>query len=332
LHVVTTCVSWRDQASIILWASVFIAERWVSLNAERFSSAAEGARLSAIDIPPPPWSHDDSWGDLVRQVGGERVTVHAVIPPGRDVHTFEPAPSDAVRLAEANLLVINGLGLDDWLEDLALEVAGDVALVVLGESLEGVEYLEGHDHDHHDDEHEEHEDEHAINPHLWLDVSNTRRYVEKLTAALLANDPAGRQLYEANAADFDARLAELDDWIRQQIGALPEENRRVVSFHDAFPYFAHAYDIEIVGVVVESVGQEPSAGEISRLIRAIDEANVRAILTEVQFSDRLAQAIASDTGVNVVHDLYTDSVGDPPLDTYEGAMRWNVERIVEGLR
>jgi manganese/iron transport system substrate-binding protein len=272
--------------------------------------------------------------DFAHRVGGERVSVHAVIPAGRDVHTFDPAPSDAILLARADLLVMNGLGLDEWFEDLADESATGVALVVLGEVLEGVEYLEGDDDDHDDgDEHgDEDEHGHAVNPHLWLDVSNARRYVEKLTATLVALDPGSRDVYERNAADYDARLAELDEWIRDQVAAIPQENRRVVSLHDAFPYFAHAYDIEVVGVVIESPGQEPSAGEVARLITAIRQANVRAILTEVQFSDRLAQAIADEAGVTVIDDLYTDSLGDPPLDTYEAAMRWNVERIVEGLR
>jgi manganese/iron transport system substrate-binding protein len=284
--------------------------------------------------------------DLVRQIGGERVSVHSIIPAGRDVHTFDPAPSDAVLLASADLLVMNGVGLDEWFEDLAQDAAPGVALVMVGENLEGVEYPEGHDHDndeHGDDDNDEHGDDdngehgdddndHALNPHLWLDVSNARRYVERITTTLVNLDPDQRAIYEADAAAYDARLAELDDWIRGEVGRVPAENRRVVSFHDAFPYFAHAYDIEIVGVIIESPGQEPAAGEIARLITAIREADVRAILTEIQFSDRLAQAIADETGVTVIDDLYTDSLGDPPLDTYEAAMRWNVERIVEGLR
>lgn len=266
--------------------------------------------------------------DLVRRVGGDRVSVHSVIPMGRDPHTFDPAPSDATRLAGADLLVINGLGLDDRLEDLAFETAPDVPLVVVGDELEGVEYLEGHG----DEGDEGDDDDHGVNPHLWLDVSITRRYVERLAATLTTNDPAHRAAYEANAAAYDTTLVELDGWIRERIGALPEEHRRVISFHDAFPYFARAYGIEIVGVVVESPGQEPSAGELAQLITAVRETGVRAILTEVQFSDRLAQVIADETGVTVIQELYTDSLGDPPLDTYEAAMRWNTERIAEGLR
>ena len=272
--------------------------------------------------------------DLVRQVGRERVDVSSLMPAGRDPHTFEPAPGDAAVLAGADLIVINGLGLDDWLEDLAVETAPAVPLVVLGEGLDGVEYLEGSDDEHADDHDEEEGDDngHAYNPHLWLDVANARLYVERLAGVLAANGEDGREAYEANAADYDAALAALDDFIRQQLEGLPAENRRVVSFHDAFPYFERAYGLEIIGVVIDSPGQEPSAAELARLVDEVRDANVRAVLSEIQFSDRLARVLAEETGIAVVDELYTDSLGDPPLDGYDAVMRWNAERIVEGLR
>jgi manganese/iron transport system substrate-binding protein len=273
------------------------------------------------------------FADLVRQVGGERVEVHSLIPAGHDVHTFDPAPSDIARLAAARLLVLNGLGLDDWVERLAEDAAPeDVRILALGEELEGVEYLEGEE-EHGDEEEEpEEEGEHGVNPHLWLDVSNARLYAERISAALVEIDPAGQRSYEANAAAYDQRLADLDGWIRQRLEAIPAENRRIVSFHDAFPYFARAYGLEVVGVVVASPGQEPSAGEVTRLISAIREAEVKAILTEIQFNDRLALAIAEETEASVIEDLYSDALGDHPLDTFEEAMRWNADRIAEALR
>jgi len=114
--------------------------------------------------------------------------------------------------------------------------------------------------------------------------------------------------------------------------AIPDSERRVVSFHDAFPYFAAAYDLEIVGVLVESPGQDPSAAEVARLVDAIRQAGVGAILTESQFNPDLAETIASETDAQVVDDLYTDTLGDPPVDSYIGAMRWNVEQIVAALQ
>jgi manganese/iron transport system substrate-binding protein len=274
--------------------------------------------------------------DMARQVGGDRVDVHALVGAGGDVHTYDPAPSDAARLAGARLVLMNGLGLDDWLRDLAVDGGVDEAsIVVLAENLDGVEYIEGGDEpedDHAVEESHGAEEEGAFNPHLWLDISIARRYVERIADALSITDPARADLYAANAAAYGDRLEQLHTSIGERFAAIPAQDRRVVSFHDAFPYFAAAYDLEIVGVVVDAPGQEPSSGEIAELIQAVREADVRAILTESQFSDEVAQAVATETGVEVIHDLYTDSLGAPPLDTYEDAMRWNVEQIIGGLQ
>lgn len=278
------------------------------------SPSAAGQRLTVVTTTTV-------LADFVQQVGGGRVDVHALVPKGGEVHTFDPAPSDAARLSGARLLVMNGLGLDDWLLPLAQDAgAADAPVIELAEDLDEVEYLEGG------------EDEHGFNPHLWLDVSYAQLYVDRIRLKLIEVDPAGQADYDDNADAYDERLSELDGWIRLQFDGVPAEDRRVVSFHDAFPYFAAAYDLEIVGVVVEAPGQEPGAGEVARLVEAIRQAGVPAILAEAQFSDRLAQTIATEAGATVVSELYTDSLGDPPLDSYEAAMRWDVERIVAALR
>ncbi|HET7728369.1 MAG TPA: metal ABC transporter substrate-binding protein [Candidatus Limnocylindrales bacterium] len=257
------------------------------------------------------------FADLVAQVGGDDVEVAALVPKGGEVHTFDPTPADVQHIAEADLVVYNGLGLDDWLADLVVDAGTGARLVALAEDLEGVEYLA---------------DEGAPNPHLWLDVSHARRYVERIEGALAELDPARAADHGARARASDERLATLDDEAREAIGALPAERRRVVSFHDAFPYFAAAYELEIVGTVVDAPGQDPSAGEIADLVAAIRDAGVSAIFSEAQFSDDLVRTLAEETGVAVVSDLYTDSLGDPPADTYEGMMRGNLERVVEALR
>jgi len=274
--------------------------------------------------------------DIVRQVAGEHATVHALVPAGTDVHTFDPAPSDAIKVDRASLLVINGLGLDDWLIDFARQSgAADTPLVELAEDLPTVTYLEGGEHA--DEEppsasEPASADEHVYNPHLWLNVAYARLYVARLAEQLAAVDPDSAADYQANASAYDARLAELDTKIRGELAAVAPEDRRIVSFHDAFPYFAAAYGLEIVGVLVEMPGQEPSAAEVAAVIGAIRAAGVRVVLAESQFSDALAQTVAQETGAQVVSRLYTDSLGDPPVDTYEGAMRWNVEQILAGLR
>ncbi|HEY5488601.1 MAG TPA: metal ABC transporter substrate-binding protein [Candidatus Limnocylindrales bacterium] len=264
------------------------------------------------------------FADMVRQVGGDRADVHALVPKGGDVHTFDPAPSDAVALSKASLLVMNGLGLDDWLLPFAQQAgAAGVPVLALGENLTGVTYIEGGDPGDPAD---------RYNPHVWMNPAYARLYVESIRQKLDELDPAGKQTYDTNAAAYDAKLAELDSWARLQMLAIPDSQRRVVSFHDAFPYFAAAYDLEIVGVVVESPGQDPSAAQVARLVDAIKQAGVGAILTETQFSPALAETIASETGAQVVQDLYTDTLGDPPIDTYEAALRYDVDQITAALK
>jgi ABC-type Zn uptake system ZnuABC Zn-binding protein ZnuA len=231
-------------------------------------------------------------------------------------------------VADADLIVMNGLGVDEWLVDLVADAgAADTPVVELGEDLEGVTYLQSEHH-----EGQEGHDGEQVNPHLWLDVAYAGKYVEKLTEALDAADPADTATYDQNAVGYQARLAELDTWAREQIQALPAQNRRIVSFHEAFPYLAAAYGLEIVGVAVEAPGQEPSAGEIAALIDAIRASGVKAILGEVQFPTDLVDQIAAETGAVVEADLYTDSLGDPPVDSYEGMIRWDIEKIVAALR
>ena len=259
------------------------------------------------------------FADLVRGVGGPAVTVESLVPKGGEVHTFDPTPADAVRLAEADVVIANGLGLDDWLTDLVADAGSDATVVRLGEGLDGVEYLAGNG-------------DEAVNPHLWLDVGNARAYADRIATALATADPAGEAAYRTGAASYDARLAGLDDEIRTGLAQIPAANRRVVSFHEAFPYFAAAYDLEIVGVIVDAPGQDPSAGEIAEVVDAIRESGARAVFAEAQFNADLADTVATEAGVTVVRDLYTDSLGDAPADTYEGMMRWNAQRIVEALR
>jgi ABC-type Zn uptake system ZnuABC Zn-binding protein ZnuA len=257
--------------------------------------------------------------DLVRQVGGSRVVVDSLVPKGGEVHTFDPRPSNSIKVAEAELVVTNGLGLDDWLARLATDAGTSAPIVRLAEGLPDTTYIEG-------------DTAGTENPHLWLDVGNAERYVDRIAEALGRVSPADAGTFTVNAAAYRMRLASLDAWVRERIGSIPADHRAFVSFHDALPYFARAYGLRIAGVVVPAPGQEPSAGEVASLVAAIREAGVTAVFSEAQFNPQLAEAIAAEAGATVVADLYTDSLGDPPADSYEGIMRWDVERIVEALR
>ncbi len=257
------------------------------------------------------------FADLVAQVGGPRVRVSSLVPKGGEVHTFDPTPSDVKHVTEARLIVRNGLGLDDWLGNLVQDAGTAAPVIALGENLDGVSYLT--------------DAGGTVNPHLWMDVANASQYVDRIAQALASVDPADAGTFTERAKTYQATLAGLDAQIRERIGSIPVPNRVVVSFHDAFPYFAAAYGLTIVGNIVDAPGQDPSAGQIAALVQAIRSSGAKAIFAEAQFNDALAQTIAGETGVTVVSDLYDDTLGDPPADTYVGMMTWNTDRVVAAI-
>ncbi|HYO42605.1 MAG TPA: metal ABC transporter substrate-binding protein [Candidatus Limnocylindrales bacterium] len=258
--------------------------------------------------------------DMVHQVGGERVSVNSLVPRGGEVHTFDPTPADVRRLAAADLVFINGLGLDEWLANLVADTGTRAPVVRLAEKLEGVDYLAGGG-----------EGTEAVNPHLWLNVAYAAKYAERIAGSLAAADPDHAADYQAGYTAYAKVLGDLDTMAAATLGAIPEANRTVISFHDAFPYFAAAYGLTIDGTIVNAPGQDPSAAQVSGLIRLVKEQGIKAIFAEAQFSEDLVRTIADETGATVVSDLYTDSVGDAPQDTYAGMMTWNVEQVAKAL-
>lgn len=280
------------------------------------SGPADGA-----DAPVKVITTTTIFADMVRQVGGDRVSVESLVPKGGEVHTFDPTPGDIRRITEAKLAFRNGLGLDDWLAALIEDAGTPAPLVELGTDLPGVTPLAGAE-----------GSGEAVNPHLWMDVAYGSLYAQRIATELARVDPAGAATYRDNLAAYEARLSALDGYARTQLDAIPAANRTVVSFHDAFPYFARAYGLTIDGTIVDAPGQDPSAGGVAALVATIRAKGVKAIFAEAQFNPDLAQTIATETGATVVANLYTDSVGDPPQDTYESMMRWNVDQVVAALK
>lgn len=270
--------------------------------------------------------------DMVERVGGDRVEAFSIVPVGGSPETFQPSPRDAGRISEAQVVFENGAGLDAWVEDLIESAGNEEQLAV--ELSEGLEPLESGKHEH--GEEYEAEDEHAHehgegNPHFWLDVQNARHYTLRIQDALMEVDPEGAEEYEANAEEYLAELEELDGYIREQAQNIPEERRKLVTFHDAFPYFAEAYGFELVGVILENPEAEPSSREVAEVVQKIEEEEVSAVFTEPQFNAGLADTIAHEAGVEV-QELYTDTlVEDEAGDMYEAMMRTNIERISEAL-
>ncbi len=276
------------------------------------TSPASGAPIAVVTT-------SSVFADLVRNVGGSRVSVTSLVPRGADVHTYQPTPADLRAVAGARLFFMNGLGLDDWLEKTIQSASNGAPVVRLGEDLPGVTLLPG-------------DSPTTQNPHLWMDVANAAVYAERIATSLRAADPAHAPDIDASAAAFAGTLAELDAWVRGQIETIPPANRQFVTFHDALPYFARAYGLTVVGVAVEAPGQDPSAGEIAALIDAIRRTRVHAIFSEAQFPTTLIDQIARETGAVVVSNLYDDTLGDDPITSYEAMIRWDVEQLVGALR
>jgi len=276
------------------------------------SSAATDGKLSVV-------ATTTVFADMVANVGGDYVSVASLVPKNTDVHTFEPRPSDMRALASAKLVVMNGLGVDDWVKKTITNAAPEgTPVLTLAAGLPGVDLLAG-------------ESEGTQNPHLWMDVKYAELYVDRIAAGLKQADPGHATDYDANGAAYKQRLETLDVWVRAQIGTVPQADRKIVTFHDAFPYYAREYGLTVVGVAVEAPGQDPSAAQMTALVDAIRSSGAKAVFSEAQFPTKLIDQLASEAGVKVVSTLYDGSLGDSPVDTYEGMIRWDTEQIVRAL-
>ncbi len=257
------------------------------------------------------------FADIVQAVGGSRASVRSIVPPGVGPEDYEPKPDDAKSLADAQLIVSNGVGLDDFLNRLLSSGSGgQTPHLVLGDGIPTID-IDG-----------------QPNPHFWLDPSLVRSgYLPKIVTALSSIDPAGASIFSANATAYGTRLDALDADLKQKIATIPEVNRTLVTFHDAFPYFARHFGFELVGVILPNVGQEPTASDLAALVQKVRAAGVKAVFSEAQFNPKLSQTLADEAGVSrVVSTLYNDALGPAPADSYLGMMRWNVDQIVEALR
>jgi ABC-type Zn uptake system ZnuABC Zn-binding protein ZnuA len=266
------------------------------------------------------------FADLARLALGDSVQIDSIVPAGVDVHTFEPSPSDAAKIAAADLILMNGLGLDEWvisLVDAAHKSEADI--LRLGEGLDVSDawsYLAS----------PEAETEHAYDPHVWLDPIGASLYVHRIAERVTQDRPELSSAVKSASTEGLALIRALDVEVRAMFAAIPAENRKIVTFHDAFGYFARAYNITIVGVAIASPGQDPSAREIAALIDAIRASGVTTVFSEVQFPSKVLTSIAAETGATVLADLYSDALGAAPGDTYLGAMRANATAIASSMQ
>ena len=255
--------------------------------------------------------------DLVAQVGGDKVQVKALVPPGGEAHTYQPTPEDIKSVAGATIVFYNGAHLEEWIDE-TIRSAGKSTLpiVVLSDGLPVIQESDG-----------------EPNPHLWLDVANAKAYVERIRDSLSKVDGANAGYYADRARSYLAELDELDKWILAEVERIPRVQRKLVTFHDAFPYFAKRYGFTLIGVLTSSPGKDPSARDLTILARRIKQEQIRGVFAEAQFNPKALEVLARDTGVRVVTNLYSDSLSSgPEANSYIALMRHNVTEIVKALK
>jgi len=264
-------------------------------------------------------------GDVVSIVGGDRIALTTLMGVGVDPHSYVPTPTDTAAVHDAHAVFANGAGLEEFLAEMLDSAGGDAVEIHLSD---GLELRKTEAEDEHEHEHEEGD------PHVWFDVQNVIQWVETIEGALAALDPANAEVYRANAEAYVDQLEELDAWIVEQVATIPQANRKLVTNHPAFGYFADRYGLEQIGAVYPiSPSSEPSARDITELEKAIREYGAPAVFTESTVNPKLAEQVAKDTGVKLVP-LYTGSLGGPGsgIESYVELMRYDVTAIVEALR
>ena len=279
---------------------------------------------SAIVHSPRVLAVESFLADISRNVAGDRLTVESLIPNGMDPHTFEPTPRDVVKIANSQVLIVNGAGLESWLSRTLANSGRPILVIEASSGLTPRKPAAG-----------ELVDE-PTDPHFWLDPLFVVKYVENIREGLCQVDPDGCDIYRQNAEGYISELEQLDSWIKNQVALISPEGRLLITNHESFGYYADRYGFQVVGTIIPSVstGAMPSALQLSKLIQKIKSSGAKAIFLEAGTNPELAQAIASETGVTIVTGLLTHSLtgADGPADTYIDMMKYDTLLIVDALK
>lgn len=267
-------------------------------------------------------------GDFVHQIAGDKVDLITIVPPGGDSHTFDPKPDQVSKIADADVIFQIGVDFEPWLDNMydasgskakRVKVSDGIDLIAADHEQGVVDAKPG-----------------TYDPHVWHDVNNAILIVQTIEKNLSELDPANAATYRANAKTYLGQLNDLNTWVKQEVAKIPPDKRKLVTSHDTFAYFARAYGFQIIGTAFGSLSTEqgePSARDIAKLIGQIKSARVPAIFAENVSNPKLMEQIASEAGVKLGPDLYTDALGPPGSsgDTYIKMMHYNVTAIVTAL-
>lgn len=269
--------------------------------------------------------------DLAKNIGGDRIDLKTLVPVDGDAHTYEPRPADAAALAEANVVLVNGLELEGFMSRL-IETSGTKAPVV--QVSKGVKPIKGEEDEHHDEKkadagHVEHHHHGEFDPHAWQSVRNGEIYVKNIAKAFCEADKAGCDTYKANEKAYLEKLAALDKEVRAEIGSIPKSKRVIITSHDAFGYFEHEYGLKFLAPEGISTEAEASAADVAKLVDQVKEDKASAIFVENITNPRLVEQIAKETGLKVGGTLYSDalSAADGPASTYIDMFHHNVKTM-----
>jgi zinc/manganese transport system substrate-binding protein len=262
-------------------------------------------------------------GDMVREVGGDRVEVVTLVGPNGDAHVYQPTPADAKNLVTAQILFVNGLGFEGWMERLEKSSGFKGKTVVVSERVKPRTMVEE----------EGGKPETITDPHAWQDLENGKIYVANIRDGLIAVDPEGKAVYEANAAKYLDAIAREDTAVKEAVAALPKARRKIITSHDAFGYFGAAYGLEIIAPEGVSTESEASARDVAKIIRQIKAQHIPAVFIENVTDHRLLDQIARETGAKIGGELYSAALSGPdgPAATYLEMFRHNVGALTAAL-
>lgn len=320
------------------------------LVAQRSGAAAQDGSLRVV-------ASFSILADWAARVGGDQANVTSIVPANGDAHTFDPDPATVAAIADADVILMMGPSFDAWMESVIESSRSDAAIIGILDHIDLNATTHHHDgddedagHDHEDEETHDHDEDHAedehssddghdhggVDPHIWGDALLAARAVGVIGEALMEAAPDHADVFRQNTDAYVAELEELDGWIHEQVETIPPENRRIVTSHDTFGYYAAAYGFEIIGTAFGSIsteGGDPSARDIAMLVEQIADSGVPAIFAENVVNPDLMQAIADEAGVELAPALYSDALGEDGsgAETYIDMMRTNTTTIAEAL-
>src|SRR3984893_11065577 len=257
--------------------------------------------------------------DFARNVGGERIEVAALVGANGDTHVYQPKPADAEKLSVARLIVVNGLGLEGWIERLIKASGAKAPVIVATKGIDPQKMRE--------------EGRIGPDPHAWQSIANTKIYVTNIRDGLIAADPEGEAVYRANADNYLGKLDALEAEVKREIAKIPPGRRQIITTHDAFGYFGTAYGFRFIAPEGISTETEASARDVAKIIRQIKAQKIPAVFLENVTDPRLVRSIAAEPGAMVGGTLYSDALSPPdgPASTYIDMMRNNVRELAAAL-